>query len=431
MSTLRGSAISRRRCLSRMLTAASAGPCLSAVLPTIVRAAVGAGATATGPSCPASEPKGLIADIEKVTLRRGRDGGGPTWFHPRACVVPSPNGTTALMTLQTIAGSDYFGPVHWMESCDLGRTWTGPQPVPALGRVPQAEGWEEGVCDVVPEYHPPTATVLAMGHNVFYRGPRFSANQPPRWPIYAVWRDGRWGIRRKLAWDDPRGSHIYTNNCGQRVLLRNGDILLALSYGAKGQARSVAGAICSFDGEVLAVKTVGEELRHPHGRGLLEPSLAQFQDRFFLTLRAEDGRGYVTASDDGLRWAPKQAWAWDDGSPLSMSTTQQHWLAHRDALFLVYTRRDACNVNVIRWRSPLFMAQVDARSLQLIRDTERIVLPLVGDGVKDPDRVALMGNFHVTRAGPDESWVTVGEWQPRNGIRGDLLLARIRLSMTR
>ena len=44
----------------------------------------------------------------------------------------------------------------------------------------------------------------------------------------------------------------------------------------------------------------------------------------------------------------------------------------------------------------------------------------------EPDRVAIMGNFHVTHASPAESWVTVGEWQPRNGIKGDLLLARIR-----
>ena len=55
-----------------------------------------------------------------------------------------------------------------------------------------------------------------------------------------------------------------------------------------------------------------------------------------------------------------------------------------------------------------------------------MVLPLVGDGVNDADRVALMGNFHTTNASAEESWVTVGEWQPRNGIRGDLLLARTR-----
>jgi len=377
----------------------------------------------------AAECSGLVASIEKVVLRRGRNGSGPTWFHPRACLAPTSSPPTVFMTLQTIAGSDYFGPVHWMTSADVGRTWTEPQPVPPLGRVKQPDGAEEGVCDVVPQWHGPTKSVLAVGHDVYYSGPKFSADQPPRWPVYAVWRDGQWGPRRKLEWDDPRGAYIYTNNCGQRVDLPGGDVLLAFTFGAlKSQPRSVAGVICSFDGTTLAVKQVGPAIGHDKGRGLLEPSLTEFQGRFYLTIRAEDGRGYVCAGDDGLHWTPKQAWAWDDGEPLSMSTTQQHWLPHSEALWLVYTRKDASNSNVIRWRSPLWMAQVDPQTLRLRRDTERVVLPLVGDGVNDPDRVALMGNFHPVNVSRDESWVTVGEWQPKNGIRGDLLLARIRWS---
>ena len=371
----------------------------------------------------------LLASIEKVVLRRGRDGSGPTWFHPRTCMLPGANGPTAFMTLQTIAGSDYFGPVNWMTSPDRGATWTEPQPVPPLGRVPQPDGAEEGVCDTVPEWHPPTRSVLALGHNVFYRGSKFSRDQPSRWPVYAVWRDGQWGPRRKLVWDDPRGAYIYTNNCGQRVVLPDGDILLAFTFGnTKSQPRAVAGVRCSFDGETLAVKRVGEPVTHSAGRGLLEPSLTAFGGRFFLTLRAEDQRGYVCDSADGLAWSPKRAWAWDDGEPLAMSTTQQHWLTHSDALFLVYTRKDPTNLNVMRWRAPLWVAQVDPQRLCLLRATERSVLPLIGDGVKDPDKVAIMGNFHPVNVTPDEAWVTVGEWQPKNGIHGDLLLARIRWS---
>jgi hypothetical protein len=390
---------------------------------------VAAGATGSAfmPAAMAADDAELIADIEKQTLLRGRDGSGPTWFHPRACIVPGEAGPTAFMTLQTISGSDYFGPVHWMTSGDLGQTWTKPAPVPSLGRVKQSDGSDEGVCDVVPQWHANTRSVLALGHNVFYSGPRFSSNQPPRWPIYSVWRDGQWGPRRKLQWDDPRGAYIYTNNCGQRVDLPGGDILLAFTFGADRQKpRSVSSVVCSFDGDLLKVKQVGPEITHDKGRGLLEPSLAEFAGRYFLTLRAEDNRGYVCTSDDGLGWSPKQPWTWDDGEPLVMSTTQQHWLPHSEALWLVYTRKDASNANVIRWRSPLWMAQVDPKSLRLRRDTEHVVLPLVGDGVKDPNRVALMGNFQPTNVTPSESWVTVGEWQPKNGIRGDLLLARIR-----
>lgn len=390
--------------------------------------ALGAAAAGAAGSLSAAEPTGLVAGIEKETLAHGRDGTAPTWFHPRACVIPTAGGPLVFMTLQTIGGSDYFGPVHWMTTADLGRTWTAPQPVPSLGRVPQASGWDEGVCDVVPEFHPPTGSVLAMGHNVFYRGPRFEKQQPARWPVYSVWKDGRWGARRKLEWDDPRGANIYTNNCGQRVVLPNGQIAFVMSFGAAQTGRSAAGVRCSFDGDTLAIEQVGREMKHAAGRGLLEPSLVHWREKFYVTLRAEDERGYVAACDDGLEFAEKQPWAWDDGAVIPMSTTQQHWLAHSEGLFLVYTRRDASNLKVPRWRTPLFMSQVDPATLRLRRDTERIVLPLVGDGFNAPEDVAYGGNFHPVNVSPHESWVTDGEMRPRHGYRGDLLLARIRWS---
>ncbi len=59
-------------------------------------------------------------------------------------MIPGESGSTAFMTLQTITGSDYFGPVHWMTSTDCGQSWTEPQPVPSLGRIQQSSGGEEG-----------------------------------------------------------------------------------------------------------------------------------------------------------------------------------------------------------------------------------------------------------------------------------------------
>ena len=82
----------------------------------------------------------------------------------------------------------------------------------------------------------------------------------------------------------------------------------------------------------------------------------------------------------------------------------------------------------LRWRAPLYVARVDLQSLRLIRESEQVVLPIVGDGVHDADHVARMGNFHVTNVSERESWVTVGETLPNDGWRGDTLLARIRWS---
>lgn len=383
---------------------------------------------------PARGIQPLIVSISKETLFRNRDGRSRTWFHPRACMMPGSDGRPiALMNLQEIGGSDYFGQVHWSLSEDLGKTWSDPQPIAALGRahVPGREdGLKAAVCDVTPQYHPQTGTVIALGHVVFYKGAYFARKeQLARYPIYVTRAmDGAWSERKILEWDDPRVGHIYSNNCGQRVILPNGDVQMSFTFGPKAEHRMVAGVHATFDGEQLEVREVGPALHHPKGRGLLEPSVARFGDEFWMTIRAEDSRGYVSVSNDGLNWEEKRAWAWEDGTPLDMSTTQQHWLTHSDGLFLVYTRKGSSNVNVIRWRSPLWVARVDVKRRCLIKSTEQVVLPLVGDGVSDPDKVALMGNFNVTNASPEESWVTVGEWIPRDGYRGDVLLARIRWS---
>lgn len=380
------------------------------------------------------DDRSLIASITKETLWRNRDGKGKTWFHPRACVLPGPDGNPiVLMNLQEIGGSDYFGQVHWTTSSDLGKSWSDPIPIDAFGRDPvpgRPDDLRAAVCDVTPQYHAPSDSVIALGHVVFYKGEYFARKeQLPRYPVYATRAsDGTWSQRKIMNWDDPRGGHIYTNNCGQRLVLPNGDVQMSFTFGPKEQNRMVAGVRATFDGQTLKVDKVGPPLHHPVGRGLLEPSVTEFGEKYWMTIRAEDDRGYVSVSDDGLNFQPKKAWAWDDGTPLFMSSTQQHWLTHSDELFLVYTRKDASNENVIRWRSPLWVARVDVDTGCLIKSSEQVVLPLVGNGIDDPDNVAMMGNFNVTNVSPNESWITVGETMPRSGYHGNVLLARVRWS---
>ena len=368
----------------------------------------------------------MIEKIESSIIWNGR-AGGTTWFHPRACMVPGKPYPTALMTCQSVTGSDVFGQVHWSASSDLGVTWSPPERIASLGRRNLPDGPEEGVCDVVPEYHPQTNAVLAMGHNVYYKDNVLTRPSEGRYAVYVVRdRDGRWSERRKLVWDDPRGTAMYTCGCAQRETLEDGDVVIPLSFGPLGRPdRGVGSVLCSFDGHDVTVRRSGNELRLAVGRGLLEPSLTRLDGWFYMTIRAEDDRGYVSTSEDGLNWTEQQPWCWENGEALTMSTTQQRWLAHSEGLFLVYTRKAAENVNVFRWRAPLYVAQVDTERLRLIRASERVVLPLIGDGVNDSDHVARMGNFHVVNATPEESWITVGETLPRDGWKGDTLLARI------
>ena len=86
--------------------------------------------------------------------------------------------------------------------------------------------------------------------------------------------------------------------------------------------------------------------------------------------------------------------------------TQQHWVTHPQALFLVYTRKGADNDHVFRHRAPLFIARVDPDKLQVIRTTEQVLVPEKG---------ARLGNFGVTRFSENETWVTVTEWMQTTG----------------
>jgi hypothetical protein len=369
---------------------------------------------------------GLIKNIESSIIWPGRTE-GHTWFHPRACRIPSKPNPVVLMTCQTISGSDVFSQVFWSRTEDSGQSWRQPQPIPSLQSTTRPDGIEEGTCDVVPDYHKMTNSVLAIGHNVYYKDNVLTQPYENRYPVYVIGdENGNWSERKKLEWDNPEITGIYTSGCAQRITLDNGQIILPLSFGPKERKdRKVCSVLCDYDGKDMTILKSGNTLELAVKRGLLEPTLARIKNRFYMTIRAEDGHGYVSVSDDGLNWEEKRPWCWDDGAPLTMSTTQQRWLIHSDGLFLVYTRKADHNSNVMRWRSPLYVAQVDTERLCLIRESERTVFPLIGDGLNDPDHVARMGNFHVVNASRDESWVTVGETLPADKWKGNTLLGRI------
>ena len=75
----------------------------------------------------------------------------------------------------------------------------------------------------------------------------------------------------------------------------------------------------------------------------------------------------------------------------------------------------------MRHRAPLFIAQVDPERLEVIRATERVLVP---------ERGAELGNFGAAAITDRESWVTVAEgvWEDgarRRGAKGAVFAARI------
>ncbi|MEJ6730986.1 MAG: hypothetical protein QNK90_02765 [Opitutaceae bacterium] len=192
----------------------------------------------------------------------------------------------------------------------------------------------------------------------------------------------------------------------QRYDLPNGDILLPVYFKEPEKPFTrVAVMRCAFDGETLTYVEHGNELTLPTKRGLGEPSLTHFDGRFFMTIR-HDNHGYVAVSEDGLHFNEPKRWTFDDGSDLGSYNTQQHWVVHSEALFLVYTRRGANNNHVFRHRAPLFIARVDPDKLQVIRATEQVLVPEKG---------ARLSNFDITEINESETWVTVAEWMQPPG----------------
>jgi hypothetical protein len=204
--------------------------------------------------------------------------------------------------------------------------------------------------------------------------------------------------------DTPEFFHAHAGS-SQRYDLSDGTVLLPVHLQRRedilNDDRAASMVIrCAFDGQTLRCIEYGDYLDTSEPGGFCEPSLTRFGGRFYLTLR-NHVRGYVASSADGLHFDPPKPWCFDDGSELGNYQTQQHWVAHRDALFLVYTRRGANNDHVFRHRAPLFIAQVDPERLCVLRETEQVLVP---------QRGARLGNFAVVEVSDAETWVTVAEW---------------------
>jgi hypothetical protein len=363
-------------------------------------------------------------EIELRAIRSGYDR-KTCWVHPRAGAIPgSPPIVVLTMYKLRLTGMDVFYPINEMRTDDGGKTWTGPtEHADTLGRRKVEGGLEEGVCDWWPAWHEKTGKLLGIGHTVRYLNDNIPDRVERRSTAYSVYDPAArtWAPWKKL--EMPREGKFFNDGAGsvQRVDLPNGDILLPTYFVVpgthlaapdektlvhKGPWMQCASAVlrCTFDGAALHYVEQGDEFTVPTGRGLCEPSLAFFRNRFYLTLRNDD-YGSVASGTDGLHFGEPKEWTFDDGADLGNYNTQQHWVTMPDALYLVYTRRGANNDHVFRHRAPLFIAQVDPDRLRVIRKTERILVP---------ERGARLCNFGVTRISENESWVTVAEWMQTN-----------------
>jgi lysophospholipase L1-like esterase len=325
------------------------------------------------------------------------------WVHPRAGAMPG-NPPSVVLTMQRLllTGSDVFYALNDTRTDDL-KTWSPlTEHGETLGRRDEGNGIIVATCDFWPKWHAKSGKLLGIGHTVRYKN-NAVMHVRPRETSFAAYDAAKrtWSPWAALKMPDLPKFFNAGAGCVQRVDLENGDILLPIYFKAEtDKYYRVTVLRCSFDGTTLKFVEQGNEIALADGRGVYEPSLARVGNRFYLTLR-NDNAAYICTSSDGLNYDDLKKWTFSDGADLGNYNTQQHWVTHRDDLYLVYNRRGASNDHIIRHRAPLFMAQVDKDKLQVIRDTERILVP---------ERGARLGNFGVVEVNENETWVTVAEW---------------------
>jgi hypothetical protein len=356
------------------------------------------------------------------------------WFHPRVAAIPAAgkDGQPAvIMTIQKhLAADDHYSGMYVMRTDDLGRSWHGPTEIPELAWGSEPGGVTVSVADVTPGWHAMTQRLVAIGTKVRYSqtGVQLLDKPGSHQVAYATFDpvSGRWSSWEFMeippgGGEDRSKFFLTAPGCVQWLVRADGSLLVPVYFkGPAGSDYAVTILHCAFNGRSLEYLGHGDELKMAGGRGFAEPSLAFYGGKYYLTLRNDSG-GYVTSSDDGLKFAPVRPWRFDDGSELGSYNTQQHWLTHSQGLYLAYTRRGANNDHIVRHRAPLFLAQVDVELLRVIRATEQILIP---------ERGVMLGNFGAAAITQHESWVTDAEFilsdspHPR-GADGSVFAARI------
>lgn len=353
------------------------------------------------------------------------------WFHPRVAPLPGfgkGGGPAVVMMIQKhLSADDHYSGLYYLRTDDLGQSWTEPTPIPELDWQKGKDDETIAVCDVTPGWHARIGKLVAIGTKLRYNRQGAQLLDKPRSNecAYATFdpTTKKWSRWKMLEMPETDGKFfLVAPGCVQWLEKEDGTLLIPVYFkGKAGSDYTVTVLHCSFDGRVLKYREHGDELAISGGRGFVEPSITLYKKKYYLTLR-NDSAAYVTTSADGLHFKPVAKWTFDDGQDLGSYNTQAHWLVHSDGLFLTYTRRGANNDHIARHRAPLFIAQVDPETLQVIRKSEQALLP---------ERGVMLGNFGAATITPQESWVTDAEFilgsKPHpKGADGTIWLGRVK-----
>ena len=307
--------------------------------------------------------------------------------HPAVAALPDGRW---LFTAQRFLESDCYGAPEAIWSPDGGRTWGESSPIEPLA--------------------PDGKSVLVIGCDAAYtphgslswdkKAPKPRPHVKAAYYTFCDLATGAFGPRQLIRDPEIPEEHEWRITCAQVAFTPEGDWLLPCHfrlgdlidyYGYQSPRFAVRTMRARLENGVLRPVAWGNILQHDIGRGFIEPSLVQYHGKYYLTIRAEDGSAYVTVSDDGLQWPEPQPWGFDDGTPVKTGSTQQHWAVVGDRLYLAYTRDLGTNSDLMRFRAPILLAEVNPDDRCLLHSTEVDLFPRKPRDGKD----GLLGNFHI------------------------------------
>lgn len=336
------------------------------------------------------------------------------YVHARGAILPNGFGILTTQKLELRGEDDFYG-IEIMTTQDGGKTFSAPKPCEELRRQYYEDKSSSVMCDATPFYHQATKKFLLVGQLAYYHEPSPVA----RSTAYAVYdeKSATFLPYRMIAM--PQGEEdtyfISSAGCSQIHEEANGDLLIPICYQTRTIAATrkmytlVAVMRCSFDGETILCKEIGNSIAVECARGLCEPSIVAFGGAYYLALR-NDESGYVCKSEDGVHLQEPLPLCFENNENAGNYNTQQHWLCGGGRLYMVYTRRAENNSHVFRHRAPLFMAEFDPQAMCLLKGTEAIVVP---------ERGARLGNFGCQSFSREIGYVFAAEWmQGNHGLEG-------------
>lgn len=244
------------------------------------------------------------------------------WFQPRAASCGNDRDIVMLMQPWVTSHPDFILFMHEMKTTDGGRTWAGPiSLVDSLGEELK-DNIMTRICDVTPQYHQNSKKVLATGVTTYYKDSAEFTPCPRETCYFYSVGNSKWSSWKRLKMPQEKCFYHASVGGSQWVDLPNGDILLPI-YFLQDPAivqYSVTVLRCHFDGDSLIYREHGNFLSLDRARGYCEPSLIEFNGKYYLTLR-NDINGMVCCSNDGLHYNEPVEWMFNDSTSVWTENT--------------------------------------------------------------------------------------------------------------